>query len=141
MSDRGVFALDRGWFDHPIFHPEPFTEREAWAWLIAEAAWRPYRRRVGTALVDLDRGQVAASFRYMAERWQWHRARVERFVKRLKTETMIETSSETGILVITICNYSQYQRIALPAETPPEARLPRRDRDRTETKKKTLKAL
>ena len=38
MSERGVFALDRGIFDHLAFADEAFTEREAWAWLIAEAA-------------------------------------------------------------------------------------------------------
>ncbi len=38
MSERGVFAVDRGIWDHPMFACEPFTEREAWQWLIAEAA-------------------------------------------------------------------------------------------------------
>jgi hypothetical protein len=39
MSERGVFAMDQGIFEHPTFAPEPFTEREAWMWLIAEAAF------------------------------------------------------------------------------------------------------
>jgi hypothetical protein len=71
MSERGVFALDRGWFNHPAFADEPFTEREAWAWLIAEAAWKPRRRRIGARIVELDRGQLAGSMRFLAKRWKW----------------------------------------------------------------------
>jgi hypothetical protein len=53
MSERGTFAMDRGWFDHPSFADEPYTERESWAWLIAEAAYRPHCRRVGSFKVTL----------------------------------------------------------------------------------------
>jgi hypothetical protein len=45
MAD-GTFNVARGVFDHPVFAPEPFTEREAWLWLIAEAQWKPVRKRV-----------------------------------------------------------------------------------------------
>jgi hypothetical protein len=117
MSERGVFALDRGWFDHPQFADEPFTEREAWAWLIAEAAWRTRKRRVGSIVVELKRGQLAASIRFLAERWKWSKSRVERFLKRLKTGTMIGTDTGTGVLVITLCNYDKYQRVSLPGGT------------------------
>jgi hypothetical protein len=47
MSARGTFALDRGWFDHPTFKKERYTEREAWAWLIAQAAYLRHSRRLG----------------------------------------------------------------------------------------------
>jgi hypothetical protein len=34
VSDSGTFCVTRA-FDHPVFAPDPFTEREAWLWLIA----------------------------------------------------------------------------------------------------------
>ncbi|WP_141339717.1 hypothetical protein [Bradyrhizobium sp. USDA 3458] len=114
MSERGVFAVDRGIWDHPMFPDEPFTEREAWQWLIGEASFKPRTRNIGGKVIPLDRGQLAASIRFMAERWTWSKSKVERFLKRLKTETMIETASGTGLLVITICNYDKYQRVSLP---------------------------
>lgn len=117
MSERGVIAIDRGVFDHDCFADEPFTEREAWMWLIAEAAWRPRARRIGRVALDLRRGQLAASLRFMAERWGWNKDRVDRFLERLKNRDMIETQTATGISVITICNYSTYQRVSLPDET------------------------
>lgn len=114
MSERGVFAIDRGIWDHPMFADEPFTEREAWAWLIGEASFKPRARNIGGKIVRLERGQLAASVRFMAERWQWSKSRVDRFLKRLKTETMIGTDAGTGLLVITINNYSKFQRVSLP---------------------------
>jgi hypothetical protein len=117
MTERGVFAMHRGWFDHPVFATEPFTEREAWAWLISEAAWCARIRRIGSAVVELKRGQLAASIRFLAERWQWSKSRVDRFLIRLKNGTMIGTDSGTGILVITICNYDKYQILTTPNGT------------------------
>lgn len=46
MSERGVLAVDRGVFEHPSFARVPFTEREAWLWLISEAAYRPHQRHL-----------------------------------------------------------------------------------------------
>lgn len=117
MSERGVFAIDRGIFDHPVFADERLTEREAWQWLIAEAAWRERAKRVGSVVVQLKRGQLAASVRFMAEAWGWSKSRVGRFLDRLKIETMVSTDNWTGVLVITICNYDKYQRVSLPDGT------------------------
>lgn len=114
MSERGVFAVDRGIWDHPIFADEPLTEREAWTWLIAEASFKPRARNVGGKIVRLERGQLAASVRFMGDKWQWSKSRVDRFLKRLKTETMIETDAGTGLLIITINNYNKFQRVSLP---------------------------
>lgn len=105
----GGFLMSRDWFKHPVFADEPFTEREAWAWLISESAWKPHRYRAGNVLVNLKRGQIVHSIRYMATAWQWHRNKVSRFLKRLKIETMIGTDTGSGVTVITICNYDKYQ--------------------------------
>jgi DNA-binding transcriptional regulator YhcF (GntR family) len=132
MSERGVFAMDRGWFDHPVFADEPYTEREAWAWLIAEAAWKARTCRAGKFVVELKRGQVCASVRHLAKVWRWDRSKIERFLKRLKNRDMIETQANDGISVITICNYNKYQRVSMPAETLSETRTetaPRQHRD------------
>jgi hypothetical protein len=117
VSERGVFAVDRGLFDHPAFAKEPFTEREAWIWLIKEAAWKDRAVRAGTSVIKLKRGECAHSYRFMADIWQWSKSRVERFVNRLKTETLVMTRNGTGVTVITICKYDEYQRVSLPRGT------------------------
>lgn len=108
MSERGVFAVDRGIFDHPEFKPEPYTEREAWLWLCGEAAFREKRVRVGGNVIALARGQLAHSERFMASKWKWSKSRVHRFLGRLKSGAMLnlETDHETNL--ITICNYEKY---------------------------------
>lgn len=116
MSERGVFAVDRGIFDHYLFKSkEPFSRREAWLWLLSEAEWRPQRRMVSGQIVELSRGQLSHSVRFMAEAWGWSKSAVDRFLGRLKTETMIGTESGTGVLVITICKYNDYQKVSLPS--------------------------
>lgn len=121
MSERGVFAVDRGIWDHPSFANEPLTEREAWAWLIGEASFKARTKRIGSVVLDLKRGQIAASLRFMADKWQWSEPRVRRFLKRLKTDAMIDASTDAGITVITVCNYNKYQKVSLPTDAVSDA--------------------
>jgi hypothetical protein len=120
VSERGVFAVDRGVFDHPKLHDgKPLTKLEAWLWLISSAAWKPISRHISGRSIELQRGQVAASTRFMAERWRWTEPRVRRFLTLLKTDANndaeIATQTDAGITVITIRKYDRYQRVSLPA--------------------------
>lgn len=137
MSEVGVFAVARSIFDHPMLGGEPFTRREAWLWLVAEAAFKAGKRRAGSAIIAVRRGEVAHSIRFMADAWQWHRARVERFLHALKTEAMIKTRTETGTTVISICKYDEYQKVGLPDETQSarDASKPRQQRDSNQDNK------
>jgi len=110
MTERGgVFAVDRGVFSHPMFAPEPYTEREAWLWLVSAAAWKPMRVRVGRgAPVDLQRGQCAFAGRFMATKWKWPEARVRRFLNRLTSDAMVSIQTTRQSTHITICNYDKY---------------------------------
>lgn len=108
MSEQGVFAVHRGVFSHVAFAAEPFTEREAWLWLISAAAWKAMKVRVGRQVFSLDRGQAAFSIRFLAEKWKWTKSRVQRFLKRLKNEAMITLLPGRDATQITICNYNKY---------------------------------
>lgn len=117
MTERGTYCLDRGLFGHPRFAPEPFTEREAWSWMIGQAAFRPHCHRVGNFRIMLKRGQFAHSIRWMAETWQWSPTTVRRFLDKLSVEiegdgAMIGTATDNGITVVTICNYNKFQPVA-----------------------------
>jgi hypothetical protein len=115
MSERGVFAVDRGIWDHPTFASrDPFSRREAWLWLVSEAAWKSRVRRIGAAVIEIVRGQLAHSIRFMAEAWGWPKSNVARFLACLKTDTMIDTKTVHGITIVTVCKYDEYQRVSLP---------------------------
>jgi hypothetical protein len=97
----------------------PFSEREAWVWMIAEAAWKPREKRVGKVVVVLDRGQLAHSTRFLSDAWQWTHSRVRRFLERLENRHMIERKSGTGVSVICIMKYDTYQYSSQSSGTAP----------------------
>jgi hypothetical protein len=109
MTGHGVFAVDRGIWDHPLFRRDELTEREAFLWLVSEAAFKSRRVRVGSTLIRLERGQVAHSLRFMATKWKWKEPRVRRFLARLKSDAMIDARTDAGQTIVTICNYCKYQ--------------------------------
>lgn len=103
----GFIKLHRSAFSHPLLQDgERFR---AFFWLVSEACWKPTKfDRRGTT-ITLERGQICVSIRELAKAWKWSKSAVERFLTRLETETMIETTSGTARGVITICNYDKYQ--------------------------------
>lgn len=103
----GYVHLHRKLLGHPAFRND--AEAMAFAWLVIRASWKESRVRYKDRLLTLKRGQLAVSVRDFANAMDRDKAWIERLLKRLKSETMIETVSETGVNVITICNYSEYQ--------------------------------
>lgn len=103
------YFLERGWMEHDLFKGEPFSRRDAWVWMIGEAAWKDTRTRIGNHMIEIKRGQFTHSVRFLAEKWKWPQTNVHRFLDILKNENMIETKKEHNQTVITICNYSKYQ--------------------------------
>jgi hypothetical protein len=138
-----IFSLVRGIHDHPIIGAcKPFTRFEAWTWLLSEAAWKARRYRAGSIPVDLDRGQLAHSTRYMAKAWGWPETTVRRFLSRLKTGAMIGAETGAGITTISVCNYDAYQfggdETGAPNGAPNGAKVAQQRR-RKETSKQVIK--
>jgi hypothetical protein len=111
--------MHRGWQDADIFGNAEYSERDAWVWLIEQASWKTTTARIKGDKVELQRGQMTFSVRFLADKWHWSKSRVDRFLKRLTAETMISTCSKIGTSaghqagqgqsIITICNYDKYQ--------------------------------
>lgn len=105
----GTINISRDLWDDEAFADEPFSEREAWIWMVAEASWKARKKRG----VDLERGQLCHSVRFLAEAWGWSKSRVHRYLKRLEKRKMTRsksgTASGTGKFVITLCKYDDYQ--------------------------------
>jgi hypothetical protein len=115
----GYILMHRGWQDNPIFDRQEYSRRDAWAWLIESASWKPGRVRVKGDMIDLQRGELCFAQRFLAEKWGWSKSRVDRFLKLLCAESMIEVRTKNGATadhaagqgqsIITICNYDRYQ--------------------------------
>lgn len=114
----GFFLMHRGWRDNEIFKGE-FSRADAWVWLIENACWKPTRTRIKGDAVELQRGELTFSVRFLAKQWGWSKSRVDRFLDDLRAESMIKTRSKIGTgcdqkaghgqSIITICNYAKYQ--------------------------------
>lgn len=112
----GYVRIHRKLLGHPVFRND--AEAMAFAWLVVRAAWRPCRVRYKDRLIGLDRGQLAVSVRDFAAAMDRDKAWIERLLKRLRAETMVETRNETGVNIVSICNYEEYQAIVQSRETP-----------------------
>ena len=118
-NDRGVFCISRKLFDNddPFFGRESFTRREAWQWLIAEAAWKPRRVRVNTG-----RGDTFIELNVDSFRTPGHYAKgVELVVGQARSDVSGPAGNgqsdrpdqRPGIgqdqCIITICKFDEYQ--------------------------------
>lgn len=103
--NKGYFVIQRGVFDSPIFKDEPYTEKLAWLWLMEHASYEPHKLRYQNQIITLGRGQVPTSYRKLAKVWGWGVNRVSGFISVLEREGWITKKTDTGFLIITICNY------------------------------------
>lgn len=113
--------MHRGWQDNPVFGREIFSRRDAWVWLIEHAAFRPTKVGLGKKTIDVNRGQLCYSLRYLARAWGWDDARVRRFIGRAMDEGMVACVADAGQSLITICNYEAYQNFSCVADAPTDA--------------------
>jgi hypothetical protein len=134
----GFVLIHRSLWDHPAFRN--FSEAAAFAWMISQASWKPTRVRYKDRVIVLQRGQLAISYRDLARRLGFTKSAIERFLKRLKTETMIGTATGTGVVVISIYNYDKYQSEPDAAGTAPGQEVGQ-DRDTTGTQNNKLNKL
>lgn len=111
---RSVFAVDRGIWDDPDFPSEPFSEREAWIWLVGAAAWKDGKIRCAVGVVELKRGEFSFAIRFLAERWSWSKSRVDRFLNRLENRDMIRDTSRDGSKIYFLKNYNAFQIVGVP---------------------------
>lgn len=107
----GWYVMHRGWMDSEVWDAAPYSEREAFEWMIGSARWEPGLVSILGTPTKLQRGQFSHSLRFMAKRFQWSISKLRCYIEKLSRWNMISTDNSTGQLVITICNYSIYQDI------------------------------
>jgi len=120
MKSVGGYArVYRAIFGHVALRDE--AEEAMFMWMIGKAAWQPTRVRFRDRPLYLKRGQLAISQRDVARGFHWSLGAFQRFLNRVKAESMIDTCAESGVTIITICNYDVYQATGAEAESPAES--------------------
>lgn len=117
MSKRGLISIERSMLSHHIVGIGSKDRFCMWVWLLCAARWKPSRIMVDGEEIALERGQVFVSIRTFASETGVSKGVAERFIRDLKSGTMIETVNKTRGTLITICNYSEYQDFEAYRET------------------------
>ena len=131
--NRGYLKVPRALFATDSWHAKrTFSRFEAMLWLLEQAAYIDGRRvAIGPSTFALQRGQVVATVRSLAEAWGWSKDAVSRFLALLANSDMsytqlqitVENIDSNGATVratagatlaataatrITICDYDAY---------------------------------
>lgn len=117
ININNYITINRRLFKHPFWEEKrPFSRFEAWLDLCQSARFEitEARRLIDGKLVVWYRGELPASLRFLAERWQWSKNKVDHYLKLLESEKMIKkrTAQGTSQTVITLCNYDSYNHRA-----------------------------
>lgn len=106
----GYFYLSRGLFEHPLFvSNDPFSQREAWIWLIEHANFATQQFRVGLDVFEVPRGSIGTHYRELARQFRWSVNRVIRVLNLFQKQGMIVLKTEQQWIQVTLCNYERYQ--------------------------------
>ena len=106
----GWFKINRDIQNHWIWKSnEPFDKRSAWIDLILLANHKDFKTLYKGQVVQRKRGDVNTSIRYLADRWNWDRRKVGRFISAMQKDGMCTIHSTADGTTITIENYGKYQ--------------------------------
>lgn len=116
MRDHAIVGFGR-----PVRPADPkkgsYSRAEAWIDLIMEARWQPGKVENKGKVILLNRGQLMAARKWLADRWNWTENTVRTFLDKLEHDLMISRKNhqQTGqkknnqISVVTIENYDIFQ--------------------------------
>lgn len=107
---KGWIRLYRQSEDNALYFKEPFDKFHAWIDLLLIVNHEPkqFISKKGQ-LVNLDAGQTITSHRILADRWQWSRNKVRRFLRLLVDTSMCTVDETTNGTTITVVNWAKYQ--------------------------------
>ena len=120
MAENGNnwIKLNRSITDHWLWSSgETFSRGQAFIDLLLMAAYADHPVMSQGKKIDLKRGSMVTSIRYLADRWRWSKDKTMHFLNDLEADGTIEKSSDTKRTVLTIVNYDKYQGLVTSDRT------------------------
>jgi len=111
-TDKGYIKVYRDIRDHWLWDQKPFSKGQAWIDLLMLVNHEDKRLKFDDEIVTCRRGMTITSLRKLSERWGWSPGKVDRFLKLLKSEIMIQEERNSRRTIISIVNYGDYQQSA-----------------------------
>lgn len=103
--NKGFIMLDRELQDEYFYLSERFTRSQAFIDLCFQASYKEREFYVRGIKVELMPYELAISENKLAERWQWSRNTVRKFLSELVVSGIIEQKSSKLVNIITIKKY------------------------------------
>ena len=113
MSKNGYISLHCSLMDHWLWPKDrPYTELEAWVWLLLKAAHTTQKQRHDKALLAVQSGEIITTAVELGKPWGWDRRVAASFLKTLEEDGMILTEKCTRVCTrLKITNYNAFQGI------------------------------
>jgi hypothetical protein len=109
MAEKGYIKLNRKFFTNFLWNETRIYSRaEAWIDLIQLAKYEASNEIIKGVLIEIQRGELHASRRFLELRWGWSNTKVSDFLKILGDSGMITVKSVKGQTVINLVNYGVY---------------------------------
>ena len=117
MED-GFIPLGRSFFSHPFWSERRvFSRAEAWVDLVQEAEWKARKKMLIGKMIEVPRGGIVASVRFLSDRWTWSNTKVCQFLEILRQDSMITTEKRQGITIVILCNYDKFNPVDKEGKT------------------------
>ena len=107
---NGYVKIYRGFDEDPVFADT--IEALLFVDLVVYANWEDGHVSVCGRRIGLKRGQRATTLSTLSRRWNLKKGGVRRRLDKWKKHGLIECSGDTGVTLITVCNYDKYQSSA-----------------------------
>ena len=106
----GFFKIQREYIESAEWlNGSPFDEAKAWIDIVGRANYAEGEWFYKGKYQRVHRGQLATSEVELANRWNWSRGRVRRFLRNLIDASRVTVDKSTVGTVITVLNYDIYQ--------------------------------
>ena len=117
-TKTGYIKLYRSLLEHWLWtSSEPFDDRSAWVDLLMLVNHEEKKLKVGRSILTIHAGQMWTSYVKLANRWNWSRERVYRYIKMLKTDGMIFVDGTPNGTLLTVVNYGSFAGLRNTNET------------------------
>ncbi|MCO6217284.1 DnaD domain protein [Staphylococcus epidermidis] len=106
----GWISLHRSIQKHWLFEEKrKFSRFEAWIDILMMINHTDNKIMHDGDLITVKRGQRITSLRQLGERWSWSITKVDKYLKILESDGMLDVKKDTKKTVLTVVNYDDYQ--------------------------------
>ncbi|WP_195212701.1 DnaD domain-containing protein [Staphylococcus epidermidis] len=106
----GWISLHRSIQKHWLFEEKrKFSRFEAWIDILMMVNHTDNKIMHDGDLITVKRGQRITSLRQLGERWSWSITKVDKYLKILESDGMLDVKKDTKKTVLTVVNYDDYQ--------------------------------